>query len=168
VGISFFSRDLIAKQIALSLQPPGRNGRRTGACRSSWPSLSSGLQWLRARLRHEKEWEGRGDCSGGLTSGGGWRRRRESAGGGGSAMEAGSNGTDREGRQRGLDGNDNETVDWMAKRKGIDETNVMVCSPSAKDERRRWKSPPELERSRRTWRRWRRRRRIRVIEHITA
>jgi hypothetical protein len=35
----------------------------------------------------------------------------------------------------------------MAKRKGIDETNAMVCSSSAKDERRRWKSPPELERS---------------------
>jgi hypothetical protein len=44
MGISFFSRDLIAKQLALSLQPPGRNGRRTRACRSSWPSLSSGHQ----------------------------------------------------------------------------------------------------------------------------
>jgi hypothetical protein len=30
---------------------------------------------------------------------------------GGSAMEAGSNGTDRERRQRGLDGNNHETVD---------------------------------------------------------
>jgi hypothetical protein len=35
----------------------------------------------------------------------------------------------------------------MAKRKGINETNAMVCSPSAKDERRRRKSLPELERS---------------------
>jgi hypothetical protein len=35
----------------------------------------------------------------------------------------------------------------MAKRKGNDETNAMVCSPSVKDERRRWKSSPELERS---------------------
>jgi hypothetical protein len=35
----------------------------------------------------------------------------------------------------------------MAKRKEIDETNAMVCSPSVKDERRRWKSPLELERS---------------------
>jgi hypothetical protein len=42
---------------------------------------------------------------------------------------------------------DHETVDWVAKRKGNDETNAMVCSPSAKDERRRRKSSPELERS---------------------
>jgi hypothetical protein len=35
----------------------------------------------------------------------------------------------------------------MAKWKGIDDTNAMVCSPSAKDERQRWKSSPELERS---------------------
>jgi hypothetical protein len=70
--------------------------------------------------------------------------------------------------QRGLDGNDHETVDWMAKRKGIDETNAMVCSPSAKDERHRWKSSPELRRSRRSWGRRQSRRRIRMTEHITV
>jgi hypothetical protein len=50
-------------------------------------------------------------------------------------------------RQKGLDGNDHETVDWTAKRKGNDETNAMVCSPSAKDERWRRKSSLELERT---------------------
>jgi hypothetical protein len=55
-----------------------------------------GFRWLRAQLWHGTEWEGRGDRSGGLTSGGGRRRRQESAGGGSSAMEAGSNGTDTE------------------------------------------------------------------------
>jgi hypothetical protein len=45
-----------------------------------------------------------------LTSVGDAESGLESAGGGGSAMEAGSNGTDRERRQRGLDGNGHETV----------------------------------------------------------
>jgi hypothetical protein len=65
---------------------------------------------------------------------------------------------------KGFDGDDHEIVDWMAKRKGIDETNAMVCSPSAKDERRLRKSSLEL-RSHRSWGRWRSRRQIRVIAH---
>jgi hypothetical protein len=36
---------------------------------------------------------------------------------------------------KGFDGDDHEIVDWTTKRKGIDEMNAMVCSPSAKDER---------------------------------
>jgi hypothetical protein len=47
----------------------------------------------------------------------------------------------------GFDGDDIQTCTGTAKRKGNNETNAMVCSPSAKDERRRRKSSPELERS---------------------
>jgi hypothetical protein len=45
-------------------------------------------------------------------------------------------GTETEGKKRklGLDGNDLQTRTGKAKRKGNDETNAMVCSPSAKDE----------------------------------
>jgi hypothetical protein len=39
----------------------------------------------------------------------------------------------------------------MAKWKGNDETNMMVCSPSASEERWRRKGSPELERSRRCY-----------------
>jgi hypothetical protein len=46
--------------------------------------------------------------------------------------------------QRGYNGDNHETVDLMAKRKGNDETNVMVCSPLSKDERWRRKSSPEF------------------------
>jgi hypothetical protein len=54
---------------------------------------------------------GRGDLVDVLTSVGDAGSGLESAGGSGSAMEAGSNGRDIERRQRGLDGNDHETVD---------------------------------------------------------
>jgi hypothetical protein len=72
-------------------------------------------------------------------------------------------------------GDDIQTCTGMAKRKGNNETNAMVCSPSVKDERRRRKSSPELERSRRrsgktrrSWGRRQSRRRIRVTDPITA
>jgi hypothetical protein len=44
----------------------------------------------------------------------------------------------------GFDGDDIQTCTGTAKRKGNNETNAMVCSPSAKNERRRRKSSPEL------------------------
>jgi uncharacterized protein (UPF0333 family) len=47
----------------------------------------------------------------------------------------------------GFNGNVIQTYTGTAKQKGNDETNAMVCSPPAKDERRRWKISPELERS---------------------
>jgi hypothetical protein len=54
------------------------------------------------------------------------------------------------GKERwGFYGDNIQTYTGMAKRKGNNETNAMVCSPSAKDERWRRKSSPELERSRR-------------------
>jgi hypothetical protein len=53
----------------------------------------------------------------------------------------------RGGERWGFDGDDIQTCTGMAKRKGNDETNAMVCSPLAKDEQRRRKSSPELERS---------------------
>jgi hypothetical protein len=51
-----------------------------------------------------------------------------------------------EGRWR-FDGGDLKTCTGTAKRKGNEETNAMMFSPSAKDERQRRKSSPELERS---------------------
>jgi hypothetical protein len=44
----------------------------------------------------------------------------------------------------GFDGDDIQTCTGTAKRKGNDETNAMVCSPSANDEQWRRKSSPEL------------------------
>jgi hypothetical protein len=44
----------------------------------------------------------------------------------------------------GSDGDDIQTCTGTAKQKGNYDTNVMVCSPSAKDERWRGKSSPEL------------------------
>jgi hypothetical protein len=67
-----------------------------------------------------------------------------------------------------FDGDDFQMCTGMATRNEIDEVNAMVCSPSAKDERRRRKNSPELRRSRRSWGRWRSRRRIRVTDPITA
>jgi hypothetical protein len=42
----------------------------------------------------------------------------------------------------GFHGDDIQTYTGTAKRKGNDETNAMMCSPSAKDERWRRKSSP--------------------------
>jgi hypothetical protein len=44
----------------------------------------------------------------------------------------------------GFDEDDVQTCTGTAKRKGNDETNAMMCLASAKDERRRRKSSPEL------------------------
>jgi hypothetical protein len=71
-------------------------------------------------------------------------------------------------RKQGLDGNDIQTRTGTTKWKGNDEANAMVCSASAKDERRRWKSSSELRRSRRSWGRWRSRHRNWAIHHTTT
>jgi hypothetical protein len=44
--------------------------------------------------------------------------------------------TNREEESWGFDGDDFQTCTGTAKRNEIDEVNAMVCSPSAKDERR--------------------------------
>jgi hypothetical protein len=67
------------------------------------------------------------------------RRRRTS----GRRRRSAQLGSATEHRKRKGDRDSTGTV----KRKGNDETNAMVCSPSAKDERWRRKSSPELERS---------------------
>jgi hypothetical protein len=58
---------------------------------------------------------------------------------------AGSVSYEQRGEERwGFDEDDIQTCTGTAKRKGNDETNAMMCSPSSKDERRRRKTSPEL------------------------
>jgi hypothetical protein len=96
---------------------------------------------------------------------GGWRLRSA-----GSSYRAGHGDCNRTERGRDIEiwWGRPQNVQGTAKRKGNDETNTMMCSPSAKDERRWRKSSPELRRSHRSWGRWRSRRRNRVTDPIMA
>jgi hypothetical protein len=160
--IKSMSRALDAKHEVFFHLRSGTNARVQGGGRISaggrkTAAATCGSGSYRVTLRGRQATGSRFGCRAGLARG--CTLQRPSAGhahgraerSGRALMDVDRNITEGKKGKQGLDRNDLQTRTRTTKRKGNDKANAMVCSPSAKDERRRRKSSPELRRSRRSW-----------------